>query len=87
MREGGLVRVQDGTAVVGDLDTLDVPATIEGAVLSRVDRLTAGQLHVPEGRRRDRPLVPVAHGDRHAAGARGAPRGAASTWRPSPGWT
>ena len=44
MREGGLVRVQDGTAVVGDLDTLDVPATIEGAVLSRVDRLTAGQL-------------------------------------------
>ena len=44
MREGGLVRVQDGTAVVGDLDTLDVPATIEGAVLSRIDRLTAGQL-------------------------------------------
>ena len=44
MREGGLVRVQDGTAVVGDLDTLDVPATIEGAVLSRIDRLTASQL-------------------------------------------
>jgi class 3 adenylate cyclase/tetratricopeptide (TPR) repeat protein len=44
MREGGLVRVEDGTAVVGDLDTLDVPATIEGAVLSRIDRLTAGQL-------------------------------------------
>jgi class 3 adenylate cyclase/tetratricopeptide (TPR) repeat protein len=44
MREGGLVRVEDGTAVVGDLDTLDIPATIEGAVLSRIDRLTAGQL-------------------------------------------
>ena len=44
LREGGLVRVQDGTVVVGDLDSLDVPATIEGAVLSRVDRLTAGQL-------------------------------------------
>ena len=44
LREGGLVQVQDGTVVVGDLDSLDVPATIEGAVLSRVDRLTAGQL-------------------------------------------
>jgi class 3 adenylate cyclase/tetratricopeptide (TPR) repeat protein len=44
MREGGLVRVEDGAAVVGDLDTLTVPATIEGAVLSRIDRLTAAQL-------------------------------------------
>jgi len=44
MREGGIVRVENGVAVVGDLESLDVPATIEGAVLSRVDRLTAGQL-------------------------------------------
>jgi class 3 adenylate cyclase/tetratricopeptide (TPR) repeat protein len=44
LREGGHVRVEDGSVVVGDLDNLDVPATIEGAVLSRIDRLTAGQL-------------------------------------------
>jgi class 3 adenylate cyclase/tetratricopeptide (TPR) repeat protein len=44
LREGGLVRVDNGSAVVGDLDSLDVPATIEGAVLSRIDRLSAGQL-------------------------------------------
>jgi class 3 adenylate cyclase/tetratricopeptide (TPR) repeat protein len=44
LREGGVVSVRDGAAVVGDLDSLDVPATIEGAVLSRVDRLTAGEL-------------------------------------------
>ena len=44
LREGGHVRVDDGRAVVGDLDSLDLPVTIEGAVLSRIDRLTAGQL-------------------------------------------
>ncbi|MEA2141595.1 MAG: hypothetical protein QOI64_25 [Solirubrobacteraceae bacterium] len=44
MREGGLVRVEDGAAVVGDLDGMDVPATIEGAVISRFDRLSVGQL-------------------------------------------
>ena len=44
LREGGLVQIEDGAVVVGDLDSLDMPATIEGAVLSRVDRLTAGQL-------------------------------------------
>ena len=44
LREGGLVRVDNGSAVVGDLESLDVPATIEGAVLSRIDRLSAGQL-------------------------------------------
>ena len=27
--------------MVGDLDSFNMPATIEGAVLSRVDRLTA----------------------------------------------
>ena len=35
--------------------SLDVPATIEGAVLSRIDRLTLRAADVPEGRRRDRP--------------------------------
>jgi len=44
MREGGLVRVDGDAAVVSHLERLSVPATIEGAVLSRIDRLTAGQL-------------------------------------------
>jgi class 3 adenylate cyclase/tetratricopeptide (TPR) repeat protein len=44
LREGGLVRIEDGAAVVGDLYALKRPPTIEGAVLSRIDRLTAGQL-------------------------------------------
>ncbi|MGO9489665.1 MAG: AAA family ATPase [Solirubrobacteraceae bacterium] len=43
MQEGGIVRVQDGRALVGDLEALDLPATVQGAVLSLVDRLTAGQ--------------------------------------------
>ena len=64
------------TAVVADLDSLDLPATIEGAVLSRIDRLNAGPAAVPEGRRRHRPLVPLAHGRRHTAGHRAARRGA-----------
>jgi tetratricopeptide (TPR) repeat protein len=44
MRERGAVRIEEGAAVIGDLDALDLPATIEGAVLSRIDRLTAAQL-------------------------------------------
>ena len=76
MREGGLVRVQDGTAVVGDLDTLDVPATIEGAVLSRIDRLTAGQLLCLKVAAVIGRSFLVAHGHRHPAGARGARGGA-----------
>jgi class 3 adenylate cyclase/tetratricopeptide (TPR) repeat protein len=44
LREGGHVQIDGDAAVVGDLDSLDLPATIEGAVLSRIDRLTAGQL-------------------------------------------
>jgi class 3 adenylate cyclase/tetratricopeptide (TPR) repeat protein len=44
MQEGGIVTVEGGeTAVVGDLEGLDVPSTVEGAVLSLVDRLTPGQ--------------------------------------------
>jgi class 3 adenylate cyclase/tetratricopeptide (TPR) repeat protein len=44
MREGGLVRVDGDAAVVGRLERVSVPATIEGAVLSRIDRLTPRQL-------------------------------------------
>ena len=87
MREGGLVRVQDGTAVVGDLDTLDVPATIEGAVLSRIDRLTAGQLLCLKVAAVIGRSFLVAHGRpppcRCARSARRCP----STSRPSPAWT
>jgi class 3 adenylate cyclase/tetratricopeptide (TPR) repeat protein len=43
MQEGGIVRVTDGIAVVGELEGLNVPATVEGAVLSLVDRLTPQQ--------------------------------------------
>jgi class 3 adenylate cyclase/tetratricopeptide (TPR) repeat protein len=43
MQEGGVVRVEDGATVVGDLSQLDVPSTVEGAVLSLVDRLTPQQ--------------------------------------------
>ncbi len=43
MQEGGVVRVQDGSTVVGDLSQLDIPSTVEGAVLSLVDRLTPRQ--------------------------------------------
>jgi class 3 adenylate cyclase/tetratricopeptide (TPR) repeat protein len=43
MQEGGIVRVTAGAAVVGELEGLDVPATVEGAVLSLVDRLSPQQ--------------------------------------------
>ena len=43
MQEGGIVMVQDGATIVGDLERLDVPSTVEGAVLSLVDRLTPEQ--------------------------------------------
>jgi class 3 adenylate cyclase/tetratricopeptide (TPR) repeat protein len=44
LREGGHVSIDGGSAVVGDLHNLDLPDTIKGAVLSRIDRLTAGQV-------------------------------------------
>ena len=44
MREAGVVEVADGRATVGDLDSFDVPATIEAAVLTRLDRLNTGEL-------------------------------------------
>ena len=43
MQEAGVVRVQDGATVVGDLEGLEMPSTVEGAVLSLVDRLTPQQ--------------------------------------------
>ena len=43
MQERGVVRIEDGATVVGDLEALDVPSTVEGAVLSLVDRLTPPQ--------------------------------------------
>ena len=43
MQEGGIVRVENGRAVVADLEALDLPATVQGAVLSLVDRLNARQ--------------------------------------------
>ena len=48
---------RDGATVVGDLEALDVPSTVEGAVLSLVDRLTPAAAAVAEGRGRRGPLV------------------------------
>ena len=39
MQEAGIVGVTDGRAVFGELESLDLPATVQGAVLSLVDRL------------------------------------------------
>jgi class 3 adenylate cyclase/tetratricopeptide (TPR) repeat protein len=44
MREAGILEVDGETVVVGDLEGFNLPATIEGAVLSRLDRLSSGQL-------------------------------------------
>jgi class 3 adenylate cyclase/tetratricopeptide (TPR) repeat protein len=44
MREAGILEIDDGTVLVGDLEGLNLPATIEGAVVSRLDRLDSGQL-------------------------------------------
>jgi len=43
MQEDGIVRVEDGRAVFGELESLDLPATVQGAVLSLVDRLAVRQ--------------------------------------------
>lgn len=37
--EAGLIRVVDGTCSVGDLDSAELPSTVEGVVVSRLDRL------------------------------------------------
>ena len=39
MQESGIVQVQRGRAVLGEFESLDLPATVQGAVLSLVDRL------------------------------------------------
>jgi class 3 adenylate cyclase/tetratricopeptide (TPR) repeat protein len=44
MREAGILDVDGNTVVVGDLEGFHLPATIEGAVLSRLDRLSSEQL-------------------------------------------
>jgi len=43
MQESGIVQVRHGRAILGAFESLDVPATVQGAVLSLVDRLTPGQ--------------------------------------------
>jgi tetratricopeptide (TPR) repeat protein len=43
MREDGQVRILGDAVVLGDLARLSVPVTIEGAVTSRIDRITADQ--------------------------------------------
>lgn len=43
MVEAGAVRVVNGTCEVGDLVALDLPTSVEGVILSRLDRLSQGQ--------------------------------------------
>ncbi|MBI4519237.1 MAG: AAA family ATPase, partial [Gemmatimonadetes bacterium] len=43
MLEAGSIRVEGGTCVVGDVSEASLPTTIEGVILSRLDRLTPGQ--------------------------------------------
>lgn len=43
MLESGAVTVEDGRCIVGDLAALDLPTTIEGVIVSRLDRLTPSQ--------------------------------------------
>jgi class 3 adenylate cyclase/tetratricopeptide (TPR) repeat protein len=43
MQEEGIVSVKDRRAVFGELESLDLPATVQGAVLSLVDRLAVRQ--------------------------------------------
>ena len=39
----GAVLVSDGSCTVGDLRTIDVPTTVEGVIISRLDRLAPGE--------------------------------------------
>ena len=43
MQDSGVIRVSDGTCTVGDLARIDLPTTVEGVIVSRLDRLTPGQ--------------------------------------------
>lgn len=41
--ESGVVTVRDGTCTVGDLSTVVLPTTVEGMIVSRLDRLNPSQ--------------------------------------------
>jgi class 3 adenylate cyclase len=43
MQDSGVIRLSDGTCTVGDLTRVDLPTTVEGVIVSRLDRLTPGQ--------------------------------------------
>ncbi|MEP6692004.1 MAG: AAA family ATPase, partial [Gemmatimonadaceae bacterium] len=43
MVDRGAVRVDGGACVVGDLTTLALPTTVEGVIISRLDRLAPGE--------------------------------------------
>jgi class 3 adenylate cyclase/tetratricopeptide (TPR) repeat protein len=43
MVEAGAIRVADGTCHVADLGSLDLPSSVEGVILSRLDRLSPEQ--------------------------------------------
>ena len=43
MLEAGVIRAADGVCQVGDLSVLDLPSSVEGVILSRLDRLSPGQ--------------------------------------------
>jgi class 3 adenylate cyclase len=43
LRDAGVVTVRDGVCTVGNLSAVDLPTTVEGVIISRLDRLTAGE--------------------------------------------
>jgi class 3 adenylate cyclase/tetratricopeptide (TPR) repeat protein len=43
MLEAAVVQVSDGVCAVGDLAAVDLPTTVEGVIVSRLDRLTPAQ--------------------------------------------
>lgn len=43
MLESGAIRVEDGVCRAGDLNALELPTSVEGVILSRLDRLSAAQ--------------------------------------------
>ena len=44
LRDTGVIRIEEGQCeMAGDIESLDLPHTIEGIITSRIDRLSAGQ--------------------------------------------
>ncbi len=43
LADAGAIRVIDGACTVGELTTIDVPTTVEGVIISRLDKLAPGQ--------------------------------------------